>query len=134
MPTDMRGSRKTRARTRTSCPMTMPRTAPGLEVTLVSRALFEPMIPATAPVTPSPTNIQRKTRWRKFDSSRATSTGCAAYSISGEAYGNVATALRFRGLDAVELLGEEVAVASGLRSRLLGLALLPRELVPAGLL
>lgn len=42
--------------------------------------------------------------------------------------------LRFRGLERTELLGFDVPVASTVRSRLLGLALLRRERAGAGLL
>ena len=41
---------------------------------------------------------------------------------------------RFRGLEGIELLGLEVPVATTLVSRLLGLALLPRERAGPGLL
>jgi uncharacterized protein len=44
------------------------------------------------------------------------------------------TPWRFRGLESVELLGLELPVATTLRSRLLGLALLPRERAGPGLL
>jgi uncharacterized membrane protein (UPF0127 family) len=46
----------------------------------------------------------------------------------------VETPLRFRGLERTELLGLDLPVASTLRSRLLGLALLRRERAGAGLL
>jgi uncharacterized protein len=42
--------------------------------------------------------------------------------------------IRFRGLERTELLGHEVPVATGPLSRLLGLALLPRDRAGAGLL
>jgi uncharacterized protein len=51
-----------------------------------------------------------------------------------EAYVRVETPLRFRGLERTELLGFEVRVATHLRSRLLGLALLARRRAGAGLL
>jgi uncharacterized membrane protein (UPF0127 family) len=44
------------------------------------------------------------------------------------------TPLRFRGLERIQLLGFAVPVATTRLSRLLGLALLPRELAGAGLL
>src|SRR5512133_707915 len=44
------------------------------------------------------------------------------------------SARRLRRLPRTELLGREVAVARGMRARLLGLALLPREHAGAGLL
>jgi hypothetical protein len=46
----------------------------------------------------------------------------------------VAEPRRFRGLERIELLGVEVPVATKRVSRLLGLALLPRERAGAGLL
>ncbi len=42
--------------------------------------------------------------------------------------------IRFNGIERAELLGVEVVVASTLRSRMLGLALLSRERAGAGLL
>jgi uncharacterized membrane protein (UPF0127 family) len=50
------------------------------------------------------------------------------------AYVRVKTPLRFRGLERVELLGAEVPLATTMRSRLLGLALLSRRRAGAGLL
>lgn len=44
------------------------------------------------------------------------------------------TARRLRGLDRRRLLGRDFPVAAGFRSRLLGLALLPREAAGPGLL
>jgi uncharacterized membrane protein (UPF0127 family) len=51
-----------------------------------------------------------------------------------EAYVSVGAPVRFRGLDHAEILGATVPVASGLPSRLLGLALLPRRRAGRGLL
>jgi hypothetical protein len=58
-----------------SCTMTAPMTSPGVSVMSVSSVSSEPISVATPPVIPSPTNIQRKTRCRNPDSSRATATG-----------------------------------------------------------
>src|SRR3954452_6293589 len=109
-------------------------TIPGVSVMSVSSLSEEPIAAATPPVIPSPTNIQRKTRCRKVESGRATSPGCAAYSMRPEAYVRVETPLRFRGLERSELLGFEVPVATTLRSRLLGLALLSRPCAGPGLM
>jgi uncharacterized protein len=46
----------------------------------------------------------------------------------------VETARRFRGLERIQLLGREIPVAESRLSRLLGLALLPRERAGSGLL
>jgi uncharacterized membrane protein (UPF0127 family) len=51
-----------------------------------------------------------------------------------EPYASVGTPIRFRALERVEILGSAVPVATGPASRLLGLALLPRERAGAGLL
>jgi uncharacterized membrane protein (UPF0127 family) len=51
-----------------------------------------------------------------------------------EAYVGVGTAIRFRGLERIELLGLEVLVAATRVSRLLGLALLRRRRAGPGLL
>jgi hypothetical protein len=96
-------------------------------------------------------NIQRKTRWRKFESARATATGgWAAYSTAAtlpeggddrgedrlpsadKSVGRVPR--RFRALEHRSFLGFEVRVATTWTSRLLGLALLSREQAGAGLL
>src|SRR4051812_5265116 len=57
-------------------------TIPGVSVMSVSSLSEEPIAAATPPVRASPTNIHMKTRCRKPDSGRATSTGCAAYSTA----------------------------------------------------
>jgi uncharacterized protein len=51
-----------------------------------------------------------------------------------EPYLRVGTPVRFRGLDHAEILGATVPVATSLRSRLLGLALLRRGCAGGGLL
>ena len=110
-------------------------TIPGDSVISVSSLSDEPIAAAVPPVIASPTNIQRKTRCRKVESGRATATGgCAAYSMRPEAYVRVGTPARFIGLERTEILGVAVPVATTVRSRLLGLALLRRERAGAGLL
>jgi hypothetical protein len=54
--------------------------------------------------------------------------------MPAEAYGRVETPARFRRPERIELVGIEVPVATGVRSRLLGLALLDRDRAGAGLL
>jgi hypothetical protein len=55
--------------------MITPMMIPGVSVMSVSRVSLEPIAAATPPVIPSPTNIQRNTRCRKFESALATATG-----------------------------------------------------------
>src|SRR4051794_33019578 len=118
----------------------------------VRRVSLEPISAATAPVTASPVNIQRKTLCRKFESARATATspGCAAYSTPVnlpaardgraeidplDAYRYVESEpLRFRECEHRRFLGFEIPVATTWLSRLLGLAMLNRERAGAGLL